>query len=344
MTHGRSGANVNLAAGLEGRRVPFESVPVIDLGPFLDGGDKPGVARAIGRACREVGFFYVRNHGVPRARVETAFAEARRFFAQPLEAKTAIHVSKSYPRQRGYVPLFEENTDPEVTADLKECFDLGRELPPDDPAVRAGTPFHGPNVWPEGLPGFRETIAAYYDAVLDLSLTLAGAVALSLDLPEDHFADKLDRAVTTLRLIQYPPQQGRIEPATLGCGAHTDYGFLTVLAQDQAGGLQLKNCAGDWIAAPPIPGTFVVNIAEMVERWTNGLYPATLHRVINTSGRARYSLPFFLDTNYDARVECLPNCRSAEHPAKYPPVIGGEYLFQRFDQTFPYRREPTRDA
>ncbi len=344
MRRARSGANVSLAAGLEGRRVPFESVPVIDLGPFLDGGDKPGVARAIGRACREVGFFYVGNHGVPEARIEAAFAEARRFFAQPLEAKTAIHVSKSYPRQRGYVPLFEENTDPAVTADLKECFDLGRELPPDHPAVRAGTPFHGPNVWPEGLPGFRAAIAAYYDAVLDLSLTLTRAVALSLDLPEDHFADKLDRAVTTLRLIDYPPQQGRIEPATFGCGAHTDYGFLTVLAQDQAGGLQLRNCAGDWIAAPPISGTFVVNIAEMVERWTNGLYPATLHRVINTSERERFSMPFFLDTNYDARVECLPNCRSAEHPAKYPPVIGGEYLFRRFDQTFPYRAEPTRDA
>ncbi len=344
MTHARRGTNVSLAEGLEGRRVPFESVPVIDLGRFLDGTDKAGVARAIGRACREVGFFYLGNHGVAQARVEAAFAEARRFFAQPLEAKAAIHVSKSYPRQRGYVPPFEENTDPAVTADLKECFDLGRELAPDHPAVRAGTPFHGPNAWPEGLPGFREAIAAYCDAVLDLSLTLSRAVALSLDLPEDHFADKLDRAIANLRLIHYPPQRGRIESATLGCGAHTDYGFLTVLAQDQAGGLQLKNTAGDWIAAPPIPGTFVVNIAEMVERWTNGLYPATPHRVINTSGRERYSMAFFLDTNYDARVECLPSCRSAELPAKYPPVIGGEYLFQRFDQTFPYRTEPTRDA
>ena len=344
MTHARSGANVSLAEGLEGRRVPFESIPVIDLGPFLDGSDKPGVARAIGRACREVGFFYVGNHGVPEARVEAAFAEARRFFAQPLGAKTAIHVSKSYPRQRGYIPLFEENTDPEVTADLKECFDLARELPPDHPEVRAGTPFHGPNVWPPGLPGFRDTVYGYYETVLELALKLAGAIALSLDLPEDAFADKLDRAIANFRLIHYPPQQGRIEQETLGCGAHSDYGFLTVLAQGSVDGLQLRNCAGEWIAAPPIPGTFVVNISELVERWTNGLYPATLHRVINTSGRERYSMPFFLDTNYDARVECLPNCRSAEHPAKYPPVIGGEYLFQRFDQTFPYRAEPMRDA
>ena len=178
----------------------------------------------------------------------------------------------------------------------------------------------------------------YYLAARTLSRRIAGAVALSLGLPEDHFADKLDRPIASLRLIHYPPQSGAIEADTIGCGAHRDYGFLTVLAQDEVGGLQLRNGAGEWIAAPPIPGAFVINVSELLERWTNGLYKATLHRVINTSGRDRYAMPFFLDTNYDAVIACLAVCQSPDHPPKYPPVVGGEYLFRRYDETFAYRK------
>jgi isopenicillin N synthase-like dioxygenase len=334
--------STTVSPGLKGREVPFESIPVIDLAPFLDGRGKAAAAEAIGRACREVGFFYVKNHGIPRAQVEAAFAAARCFFDLPLARKNDIHVSKSYPAQRGYIPIFAENTAPGVTADLKECFDLALELPPDDPDVIAGTPFHGPNVWPEGLPGFRDAAYGYYLEVRTLSRRIAGAVALGLGLREDHFADKLDRPIASLRLIHYPPQGGAIEEDTIGCGAHSDYGFLTVLAQDEVGGLQLRNGAGEWIAAPPIPGTFVINVSELLERWTNGLYKATLHRVINTSGRDRYSMPFFLDTNYDAVIACLATCQGPDHPPKYPPVVGGEYLFRRYDETFAYRRDLPR--
>lgn len=333
--------DANLARGVEGRRVPFTSVPVIDIAPLLDGSDKAAVAHEIARAAREIGFFYIRNHGIPDAQTGAAFAASRRFFALAQEAKDALHVAKSYPAQRGYIPLFAENTDPEVTADLKECFDVALEHAPDDPAVRAGLPFFGANVWPEELPGFHAAVYGYYTAVRDLAIRLAGGLALSLALPEDFFADKLDNAIASLRLIHYPPQKGRIKQATLGCGAHSDYGVLTVLAQDDIGGLQLRNADGDWIAAPPVPGTFVVNVGELTERWTNGLYPATLHRVINAGGRDRYSMPFFLDTNYDARIECIETCRDAAHPPKYPPVLGGEYLFKRYDETFAFRRQLT---
>ncbi len=333
--------DASLARGLEGQRVPFTSVPVIDIGLLLDGTNKAAVAREIAQAAREVGFFYIRNHGIPDAQTGTTFASARRFFALAQEAKDALHVAKSYPAQRGYIPLYAENTDPEVTADLKECFDVALEHAPDDPAVRAGLPFFGANVWPEELPDFHAAVYGYYTAVRDLAIRLAGGLALSLALPEDFFADKLDNAIASLRLIHYPPQKGRIKQATLGCGEHSDYGVLTVLAQDDIGGLQLRNADGDWIAAPPVPGTFVINLGELTERWTNGLYPATLHRVINASGRDRYSMPFFLDTNYDARIECIETCQDAAHPPKFPPVLGGEYLFKRYDETFAFRRHLT---
>ncbi len=333
--------DASLARGLAGRRVPFTSVPVIDIAPLLDGTNKAAVARKIARAAREVGFFYVRNHGIPDAQTGAVFAAARRFFALAQEAKDALHVAKSYPAQRGYIPFYAENTDPEVTADLKECFDVALEHAPDDPAVRAGLPFFGANVWPEELPDFHAAVYGYYTAVRDLAIRLAGGLALSLALPEDFFADKLDNAIASLRLIHYPPQKGRIKQATLGCGEHSDYGVLTVLAQDDIGGLQLRNADGDWIAAPPVPGTFVVNLGELTELWTNGLYPATLHRVINAGGRDRYSMPFFLDTNYDARIECIETCQDATRPPKFPPVLGGEYLFKRYDETFAFRRHLT---
>ena len=329
--------HATLAAGLEGKRVPFQSIPVVELAPLLAETDKAAVAEAVGRACREVGFFYIAGHGVPPALVTRAFAEVRRFFALPDERKMAVHMRGS-PCHRGYYPLFEENTDPDLTADLKEGFDIALELGPDDPDVIAGKPLHGPNQWPEDLPGFRETLEDYYAAMRQLARRLLRAFALGLDIPEDFFEDKVDKPLAQLRTLHYPPQAGHIEAETLGCGAHTDYGCLTILAQDDVGGLQLCNSAGEWIAAPPIPGTFVVNIGDQMARWTNGLFAATRHRVINTSGRERYSLPFFFDPNYDTVVECLDTCRDAEHPPKYPPVTAGEYLLERFDATYSYRQ------
>ena len=329
--------HATLAAGLEGKRVPFQSIPVVDLAPLLTGRDKAAVAEAVGQACREVGFLYIAGHGVPPALVDRCFAEVRRFFTLPDERKMAVHMQRS-PCHRGYYPLFEENTDPELTADLKEGFDIALELGPDDPDVVAGKPLHGPNQWPEDLPGFRETLEAYYAAMRQLARQLLRAFALGLDIPEDFFEEKVDKPLAQLRTLHYPPQAGHVEAETLGCGAHTDYGCLTILAQDDVGGLQLCNSAGEWIAAPPIPGTFVVNIGDQMARWTNDLFAATRHRVINTSGRERYSLPFFFDPNYDTVVECLDSCRDAGHPPKYPPVKAGEYLVERFDATYSYRQ------
>jgi isopenicillin N synthase-like dioxygenase len=323
------------AAGIAAKRVPFSSVPVIDLGPLrgTDAAAKRSTAAEIGRACEDIGFLYIADHGVPQALIDAIFAEARRYFALPLAAKMRNHIKKS-PHYRGYFPLKEEKTDVTAMGDLKEGFDLMRELGPDDLDVRAGKPLHGPNQWPGGLPGFRDTVLAYYAAMEHLAKTLLRGMALSLDLDEHWFADKTRKPLAYLRLLHYPPQAGQIDEREIGCGAHSDYGCLTILAQDAVGGLQLRNSAGQWIEAPPIPGAFVINLGDQMARWTNERFQATPHRVINRTGRERYSIPFFFDPDYDAVVECLPTCRGPGNPPKHKPITGGEHLLAMLKATF----------
>lgn len=331
-------SGVGIATGLQGARLDSGEIPLIDMSPLIAGTDKLSVAREIGRACHEVGFFYIVGHGLEAGLIESAFAQARRFFDLPAAAKEAVHIARS-PQHRGYFPLFEENTDPERTADLKEGFDLARDLGPQDPQVLAGLPLHGPNHWPAGLPGFQEALMAYFDRLCGLSHMLLEGFALSLDLAEDFFSDKIDRPLAQLRLLRYPPQQGYIEEDTLGCGAHSDYGCLTILAQDDVAGLQIRTRDGRWIEAPPIPGSFVINTGDQMARWTNGRYPATLHRVINQSGCVRHSRPFFFDPNYEAEIACLESCLEPGQIPRHTPVIAGEYLASRYNDTFNYRQD-----
>ncbi|MBL8705529.1 MAG: isopenicillin N synthase family oxygenase [Rhodospirillales bacterium] len=331
------GLKERAAAGIGARKVPFSSVPVIDLGPLsgTDRAAKQRTAAAIGRACEEIGFIYIANHGVPQDLIEHTFAEARRFFALPLAEKSKIPIANS-KNFRGYFPLKGETTDVTAMGDLKEGFDLMRELGPDDPDVRTGKPLHGPNQWPseDVLPGFRQSILAYYAAMEALAQRLLRGMALSLDLDEGFFAGKTQKALAYLRLLHYPPQQGMIDEREIGCGAHSDYGCLTILAQDEVGGLQLRNSAGEWIEAPPIPGTFVINLGDQMARWTNERFQATPHRVINRSGRERYSIPFFFDPDFDAVIECLPSCQGPGNPPKHAPITGGEHLLSMLKATF----------
>jgi isopenicillin N synthase-like dioxygenase len=331
------GLKERAAAGIAARKVPFSSVPVIDLGPLsgTDRAAKQRTADAIGRACEEIGFIYIANHGVPQDLIDHTFAESRRFFALPLAEKNKVNIANS-TNFRGYFPLKGETTDVTAMGDLKEGFDLMRELGPDDPDVRAGKPLHGPNQWPaeDVLPGFRRSILNYYAAMEALGQRLLRGMALSLDLDEGFFAGKTQKALAYLRLLHYPPQQGMIDEREIGCGAHSDYGCLTILAQDAVGGLQLRNSAGEWIEAPPIPGTFVINLGDQMARWTNERFQATPHRVINRSGRERYSIPFFFDPDFDAVIECLPSCQGPGNPARHAPITGGEHLLSMLKATF----------
>ena len=319
---------------LHARRENFDRIPVVDLAPLRDGSDPMGVARKIRQALGSAGFMYVRGHGIDPGIVDDTFAAAQRFFDLPESDKAALDIRNSGPALRGYIGVFGENTDPGKTRDLKECIDIGPESPP--PA----TPFFGPNLWPDGLPGFREAVMSYHDTVLGLARLVQRGVALSLDLPRDHFDPIMTNPISVLRLLHYPPQTGRIDESVIGTGAHTDYGSLTILAQDDVGGLQVMNRAGEWVEAPPIDGTFVVNIGDLVQRLTNGRYLANLHRVINTSGRERYSIPFFLDADFDAVIAPLDNCIDAATPKAYDAVTCGAHKWARYKASYAHLAEP----
>jgi isopenicillin N synthase-like dioxygenase len=337
---------IELDPGLVAKRVSMTEIPVIDIGPLLHG-DAPAradVAAKIGAACRNIGFFYIVNHGVPAALVDAVFAETRRFFEQSEAAKAGIAIEQSEVH-RGYFKIGGENLDPEkqtADGDLKEGIKIGRDLAASHPLVQAKTPLHGPNQWPQNLPGWREVMQEYYDVMEGLGRRLMRAFALALGLEEQYFDRWLKSPMTTLGPLHYPPQKGRITPAQIGAGAHSDYGCLTMLAQDAAGGLQVRNASGEWIDAPPIADSFVVNIGDMMERWTNGVFTSTLHRVVNVSGLERYSLPYFFDPDFNAEVVCLETCLEPGETPKYPPTTSGRHLVDMINASFEYHKEKAR--
>ncbi len=334
-------ALAQLDDSLTGARVPLEEIPAVDFGAFLHGGaaERKRIALEIGRACRDIGFFYIVNHGVPQELIDGVFAEAKRFFDLPPERKAEITIDKSRCH-RGWFALGGENLDPEKqreAGDFKEGIKIGRDLPLDHPLVKAGLPLHGPNQWPSGLPGWKQTMQEGYDALGRLAREIMHAFALALELPETYFERWLTGPMATLGPLHYPPQHGRITVARIGAGAHTDFGCLTILAQDPIGGLQVRNSAKKWVDAPYIRGSFVVNVGDMMERWTNGVFASTMHRVINVSGKDRYSLPFFFDPDFNADLTVLETCTGPGNPPKYPPTTGGQHLLDRIDATFDYR-------
>ena len=319
----------------------FTEIPVVDFAPMLgqNVAARAQVADAIRSASANVGFFYLINHGVSGIIRDRAFATARRFFGQTTAEKSAIHMSKS-AYVRGYGPMLAENLDTaNGRGDLKESFDMAFEVPLDHPAMRVSNGIYGPNLWPEGDAAFRADVGAYYDALLALSSRLLNAFALALDLPEDYFDPLVRMPMASMRLLHYPPQPAFAAGGQIGAGAHSDYECFTILAQDDVGGLQVLNANGDWISAPPIPGAFVINIADMMARWTNDRFVSTLHRVVNAGGRDRYSIPFFFGPDYGATIAPLPSCISAERPAAYPPILAGRYLEERFAATYSHLQE-----
>lgn len=324
-------ATALLDDALHATRQPFDKIPLVDLAPLLDGSDPQGVAKEIRWALANAGFMYVKNHGVAETVVVEAFRLTRAFFALSEAEKMKLHISRSGAALRGYIETFGENTDPAKTRDLKECFDIGPETAP------AG-PFFGPNLWPGDalVPGFRAAVYGYHEEMKRLAMVLLSGIARSLDLPPDFFEAKLRNPISIQRLLHYPPQTGLVDESIIGIGAHSDYGNLTILAQDDVGGLQVMNRDGQWIEGTPIPGTFVINIGDLVQRLTNDRYLANLHRVVNASGRERYSIPFFIDADYDAEFGPLPSCVSADNPARYDPVTCGAHKFGRFLDSFPH--------
>ncbi|MGX2029940.1 2-oxoglutarate and iron-dependent oxygenase domain-containing protein [Methylocaldum gracile] len=279
------------------------NLPIIDVHALVAGtGDKETVAEQIRHACLDMGFFYIKGHGVDEALQDRLEQLSRQFFAQDLETKLELRMERAGRAWRGYFPVGGELTS--GRPDLKEGLYFGAELGADDPRVQAGVPLHGANLFPANIPEFRETVLAYTAAMTQLGQTLMQGIALSLGLEASYFADRYTADPLILfRIFNYPPEPANVgTPPSWGVGEHTDYGLLTILKQDDAGGLEVKSKSG-WIAAPPVPGAFVCNIGDMLDRMTGGRYRSTPHRVRNTAGRSRLSFPFFFDPNFDAEVK-----------------------------------------
>ncbi len=324
-----------------GKNPRFHSIPVIDLQPYLHGNtrQRQGVAKEIGDACRNIGFFYIKNHGVDQDLIDETFAQAKLFFDLPLKTKSGIAIENS-PYHRGYFAIGGENLDPakqQYGGDYKEGIKIGRDLAMDHPTVTANTPLHGPNQWPDGLPGWKESMQVYYKVCQKLGLELMRAFALALDLNENFFDKYLRHPMATIGPLHYPPRSNNFDESRLGAGVHTDFGCLTILAQDDVGGLQIKDKAGNWLNAIPIDDTFVINVGDMLERWTNKLFSSTVHRVISHPYKHRYSIAFFYDPEFDTPITCLESCQTPDNLPKYPPTTGGRYLIDRINATFDYR-------
>jgi isopenicillin N synthase-like dioxygenase len=326
----------------------FSQVPIIDISALIARTrERYETARQIGEACRQCGFFYITGHGVGEALQQRLEELSREFFAQPLEEKLAIRMALGGKAWRGYFPVGNELTSGKP--DLKEGIYFGAELGEGHPLVQAGTPLHGGNLFPSSLPLFRETVLQYLDAMAALGRTLMAGIAISLGLEETYFDERYtDEPLTLLRIFNYPPapllQDGEEK---WGVGEHTDYGMLTILKQDDSGGLQVKS-KSRWVDAPPIGNSFVCNIGDMLDRMTRGLYRSTPHRVQNPGLSDRLSFPFFFDPNFNAEVHPIelnigfPDDRqerwdkSSVHKFK---GTYGEYLLSKVAKVFPELRE-----
>lgn len=307
------------------RRLDFFEIPLIDLAL-----DDDTCVEAIRRACVDVGFFYIGNHGIEQGLIDKLLLQARDFFALPRADKESILLDR---RMRGYLPLYYRSYEGEENAATshQEGFWIGHER-----ALDPAQPLSGPNRWPQSAPGFKPAMLAYFDAIEALSYRLLGYFSRALGLADDGLASYFDNPNSRLKLNHYPPQRDSITEQNLGVVAHSDSGCFTILWQDAEGGLEVQNQAGDWVGAPPIDGSFVVNIGNIMQYWSNGEFSSTPHRVINRNNRDRYSIPFFVNPDHGTVIRALLG-------NGYPDFESFDYVDYQLDfwrRSFPVARIP----
>ena len=303
-------------------------IPVLDVSRYFAGdlAELPRLGAELRHAFENVGFWYLRGHGVSKDLIAETFAACARFHAQPMEKKLALRINE---HNIGYMPMggsiarsskVNDNTKPSVN----EAYFLRRERTPDDPDVIANKRFRGLNQWPADLPGFRDTALAWMGALEQLGRKLVRIYAVALDLPADHFDAMFEKPNMIQRFTHYPPRPA-YEDNQFSIAPHTDSGFMTLLAPNDVPGLSIRLPDGTWLDAPGDPEAFVVNGGDILRRWTNDRFLSTPHRVINAAGKARYAIPFFFDPHPDTLITCLPTCQSADNPPKYDPITYDQY-------------------
>ncbi|MEN9995251.1 MAG: hypothetical protein RL462_27 [Pseudomonadota bacterium] len=312
-------------------------IRVIDLtGALKEGGHASAmVAAQLREAAMQSGFFYVKHHGVQPDLVQTQFELAKKMFELPVKRRQELSIKHS-PIMRGFEGLGEQTLDAAMKPDLKESFYCGMDWPQDHPYVKAGYQTYGPSQWPSEIPDAKLQCEKYIAAMNQLSQRIMQLLALSLNLPENYFDASCVEPMVTLRMARYPAHPEYADERTFGAGAHTDWGAITVLAQDAHGGLEVQMPGGEWVEASPIEGCFVVNLGDMIPRWTNGLYHSNPHRVRNrfSGGKPRYSIPFFYEPEYLARIEAVPGTVQMGEVPRFASCTAGEHLREMYERTY----------
>lgn len=312
------------------RRLDYSEIPVIDLAALVAGDDDPAAIAALGEACTRIGFVYVKNHGVPPSLIAAMAEQAARFFDRPMDEKMEIVLDR---RMRGYLPLNYRSLegDPRGGTSQQEGFWVGHDRPTDP-----DSPLDGPNRWPAGQPELQPVMLAYFDAVESLATVLQRCFALALGLERDFFDPYFTAPLSRLKLNHYPPQDAPERDDEIGVVSHCDSGGFTILWQDDNGGLEIQTKDGDWVGAPPIEGTFVINIGNVMQIWTNGRFSSTPHRVINRSGNDRHSIPLFVNPHHGATVGPL----IGEPDRTFEPLVYGDYQRDVWRRIFPVAQIP----
>ena len=313
-----------------------KDIPIIDISPLYDSNNNLRALRKTGyeimNACKNIGYFYIKNHQISQSHLDNLILLTQQFFNLPLEEKMRIHINNS-DIYRGYTPLGKELTNDKY--DWHECVDFGPDIHQNDSQIMNQNKLLGPNQWPERPNDLRNLLETHWALMIILGNKITQGLAISLGLPKNYFDSFINNSHSYMRISNYPPYENdKKDNIGLGIGSHIDYGFLTILLQDKIGGLEIKNSNDKWFSAPIIPGTFLVNIGHMMQRWTNDYYKATIHRVIPPKNKTRCSVPFFFEPNLDTIVAPLKEFCNKDNPPHYEPLHFGNYLEQTFKHSY----------
>jgi isopenicillin N synthase-like dioxygenase len=322
------------SASLNGWRDPVAGceIPILDLSAYLSGEDgaQQTLATKLRQALEEIGFFYVINHGLPKALIDRTFFETARFHALPFDNKNVLAINRDnvgYMGSGGEASRTSEHHSGEIKPDVGEAFFMLRD--------RAPSPIRIKNQWPKNLPGFRETLVEYFESAEAMFRCMLPIFATSLDLPPTYFNDAFGehKTLSMLRVAHFEAGT-EFDENQFNLAPHTDSTFITLLPTTEVPGLELLGPSGEWFGAPPIPNSILFNSGDLMSRWTNGRFLSTPHRVTNRSGRDRYSIPMFIHPNADFMIHCLPTCTDSNNPPKEPPISSGDYLAWYMDKNF----------